>query len=445
MSAFSEFLDFEYCSDMKLFFLISSLFSVAIAQQPYLSCDFLPPTGVIYDCILTIHNPNGLNNFTEITGIHQDELTNDDVTVVSGVNGVSTNIPEIICGTFPNLWLFEFINTVASEIDDSSFNKCTHLTDLRLRWNRISSIASNAFSSLRDVRNIDISFNSLTTLPGNLFANQGNLLTLQLGSNAWEYLNVDLFRPLENLTLLDLRMSNLNGSISQLLVTNRRLDTLALGSNRFSMSEDSFVGLQNLKYLGLERNAIKEIPKGTFASTPNLPRLNLLGNNFTELLADSFPDLGQLEYLNIGSNPIKNIHENAFRGLENLQILIMVSCGIEELEPGAFEPLLNLDFIDLRSNRLMTLHRNVFGTAINLRSLNLSNNIINALDRTLIDDALSLERISFDGNLCADALFANFLTNRPQYLTMLSTCFSNYRQINGTALKACTSLNHSQF
>ncbi len=425
---------------MKLFFLISALFSsVARAQEPFLSCDFLPPfSSVIYDCILTIHNPNGLNNFTEIDGIHQDGLVNDDVTVLRGVNGVSTNIPKIICDTFPNLLLFEFINTVASEIDDSSFEKCSQLTDLRLRWNRISSITSNAFSSLRDVINIDLSFNLLTTLPGDVFANQGNLVTLQLGSNVLQDIPVDLFRSLENLNLLDLAMSNLNESISQLLVTNRRLDTLVLSSNRLSVLEDSFVGLEFLRFLGLEHNNIEEIPNGTFASTPNLSWLSLWGNNFTDLSEDSFPNLGQLTYLDIRANPIKRIHENAFRGLENLRSLVMNSCGIEELEPGIFDTMPNLESIDLRSNRLMTLH---FGTLINLRSMSLANNIINALDRRFLDDALNLEWISFDGNLCADAFFANFRTNRPQYLTMLSTCFSNYEQKIGSTKKPASHLD----
>lgn len=171
--------------DMKRFFIIISLLSATFAQEPFLSCDF-SRIGILYRCNLIIHNPNGWNNFTDIGGIHQEGFTNDDVLIVMDVNGVSTNVPQIVCDTFPNLILFEWINTVTSEIDDSSFNKCSQLRDLRLRWNRISSITSNAFVNLRNIRDIDLSSNLFTTLPENLFVNQENLFALDLYSNSWE-------------------------------------------------------------------------------------------------------------------------------------------------------------------------------------------------------------------------------------------------------------------
>lgn len=56
---------------------------------------------------------------------------------------------------------------------------------------------------------------------------------------------------------------------------------------------------------------------------------------------------------------------------------------------------------------------------------------MNGLDRAIIDDAVNLDTLYFNGNLCANSYFRNFLLSRAQYLLMLERCFSNIRFIVG--------------
>lgn len=90
---------------MKVLFLISVIFVNQVAlQQPSVSCQYFIDFMNQYTCDLTLINPNGINNFTQINGTHMTGRTNLDVLVVRG-NPVSRTliIPSIICETFSNL------------------------------------------------------------------------------------------------------------------------------------------------------------------------------------------------------------------------------------------------------------------------------------------------------------------------------------------------------
>lgn len=186
---------------MITFILISTLLSVVIAQQSSLSCNYALYAG-IYSCDLTINNPNGLNNFTEIGGIHLEGHTDDDVTTVYRVSGVSTNVPSIICEQFTNLDSIELYFTGLIAIGDSDFAGCPRVTGLGLSANLISEISTNAFATLTELVYINLDTNSLTTLPENVFSNQRNLRNLDLSSNPFQDIPTGLFRPLENLQYL---------------------------------------------------------------------------------------------------------------------------------------------------------------------------------------------------------------------------------------------------
>jgi len=203
----------------------------------------------------------------------------------------------------------------------------------------------------------------------------------------------------------------------------------------------------------LAQNALNDIPDGTFEPLTQLEYLYMYGNNFTELEADFFPDLENLVYLDVSNNPTTTLLDGAFRGLTNLNSLILSSCDIRELNPNSFEglenllslqlnfndieelplgvfvPLPNIEYVGLWNNRVKTVRRNSFGDIDNLVTFDLDGNIVNALDRVFIDDAVSLNTLYFNGNLCANNYFGNFLLSRTQYLPMLQTCFENMRFI----------------
>lgn len=451
---------------MKLLLIISSILTVVLSQEPTLRCSYYI-YGNSYGCELTIDNPNGFNNFTEIEGIHLEGFTNVDIRRLStSLRSASTNVPSIICETFPNLIELQLYNIGLTEISDTTFTGCASLTELVLSSNRISSIGSNAFVELVAITLIDLSYNALTTLPENLFANQQNLSTLDLSVNQFESIPVTLFQPLENLRTLKMMNVNLSVINSQWFTSNVRLIDLNLSNNTISVSDDSFVGLEGLHYLNLDFNAISEIPSQAFQPLQNLRQLLLTGNNISEVHENSFSQLRSLQILDIGGNPISEIADGAFRGLAELDVLAMSDCGLQELNATTFEHLRdltllvlnynriealpenifahlpNITYVTLWGNRLKTLRRNSFGSLLNLSTLDLEGNVLNGVDRAIIDDASRLQTVYFSGNLCASGYFGNFIVSRVQHLLALERCFSNIRYLIG---KICPPLYNILF
>lgn len=438
---------------MKILILISALVTVAVAQQPFISCLYQLYNS--YGCELSIHNPDGLNDFTEIGGIHLEGYTNADVAAVYTYDGITTNVPTIICETFPNVVEIMFYNTGLTQIGDIEFSGCAQLRQLELISNRISSITPNAFANLPELVYLNLYSNALTTLPANVFENQRNVSVLTLSFNPFEDIPVGIFQPLENIREIIIDYANIRAINSQWFGTHPLLNVLYFTGNTIALSADSFVGLESVRYLDMGFNEISEIPAGTFAPLINLQDLFLYGNEFTRIEADSFDNLENLILLELSQNPIDAIDNGAFRRLTNLEYLSLTLCRIRQLESNSFEGLANLNTLHLGfnqieelpegifvplpnvvyfsfwGNRLKTLNRNRFGSLANLEIFDLDGNVINAIEQSIIDEAVNLETLYLGGNLCASGYFGNFLISRPQYLPMLARCFSNFRYIIG--------------
>ncbi|KAG4075501.1 hypothetical protein HA402_003326 [Bradysia odoriphaga] len=441
---------------MELFLIICSLLTVVVAQNPTITCNYflyLDDDVDTYSCDLSINNPTGFNDFTQIGGIHLEGFTNADVRIVGqplGGRSRTSVVPHIICATFPNVVRIALIDFQLARVDDDSFNGCNQATELSLSSNAITSISANAFANLPDLTYINLDQNLLTSLPENVFASQRNLTYLSLSTNLFEDFSASLFRPLENLENLYIGWNRLSSIGNQWFSTMANLNYLYLGSNTITtLSPESFVGLEQLRNLDLAYNAINEINSGTFAPLQNLSYLVLYNNVLTELRADGFIGLETLGTLDISDNPIGIIHEGAFRGLENLATLNMARCSlrqlqmnnfedlgnlttlslyqneIEELPAGVFVPLSNLNTIHLGFNRLKTVRRNSFGTLTALETFELQENVVNAFDRSIIDDAVNLDTLYFSRNICANNHFYNFRISREVFLTMLGRCFTN--------------------
>lgn len=262
---------------MKIVLLISALLTVAAAQEPaVLTCQYFFSFDT-YRCELTIYNPLGLDDFTEIGGIHLEGFSNANVTYIYRTAGFSPNVPSIVCNSFPNLLRVMFYNTGLSAITDSTFAECTQIVELDLYMNRINTISANAFANLPDLAYLYLESNELWTLPENLFANQQSLVLLDLNSNPLENIPTNFFRPLESLHTVYLGYANLAAVDPQWFTSNPLMDFLYLAGNRIALTANSFVGLERLTYLNLAQNSLNVIQPGTFAPLVNLHYLYLFG------------------------------------------------------------------------------------------------------------------------------------------------------------------------
>lgn len=439
---------------MKICAIILLLVTTYVVAEPFLSCSYSLNrlNRDTYKCDLTINNPNGFNNFTEIGGVHLKNLTNGDVTelcIDPDSDSISTNVPTIICDTFPSLKWIELNFVGLTEIGDDDFASCSRIIRLRLNFNHIRSISEHAFNCLANLEVIDLNHNNLTTLTENVFVNQQKLTSLDLESNPFDDIPDGLLQPLEKLETFYIT------SISQMKrewFVNTQLKTLWVTDSAVTALPDSFVSLAKLETFIFVNNQLSRIQSRGFTGLTNLDVLYLDNNKLTELRADTFFGLGELTQLYIENNPIESINENAFRGLDSLSSLYLAGCQIRQIQPNHFQHLyrltslsldrnkieelpegvfstLQLQSIRLSDNRLKVLHRNSFGSLRNLDWFLANSNNIHAIDRAIIDGAIQLKTFFFANNSCASFDSRNFAFIRTLLLPELEECFDNYKTI----------------
>jgi len=429
--------------NMKFLIIISSILSVAVAQQ--VRCNYI--FNEVYMCQLSVTNPNGFNNFTQIYGTHLPGMGNTDVELVQWASGSSPILPQIVCDLFPNTGYLSLYGAGLTRVDDTSFRGCRNVKDISLQMNSISSITVNAFANNRAVEHIGLSLNNLATVPENLFANQQNLQDLMLGNNPLQSIPDGLFRPLVNIEYIHLESLGITEINNQWFANNTNLHFLDFRANRIVLTPNSFVGMESLIGLNLEDNAITEIPDGSFAPLQNLEELLFTKNQVRQFSANSFTGLGNLFALDVSGNPLGSIPNGTFQNLPNLSDLDLTFCNLTSLNANSFQGLnrlsnitlntnqieelpvglftSNLNSIYILNNRLRRLNRRSFGELSNMFAIALEGNLVNAIDREVIDHATNLNYLYMNGNGCANFFFHTFQLNRQTYLPMLQTCFQN--------------------
>ncbi|KAL7043464.1 hypothetical protein ACKWTF_001521 [Chironomus riparius] len=233
-----------------------------------------------YYCDLTIQNPNGLNNFTEIRGTHSPGRENEDVTsIIRTSSSISTNFPSIICNTFPNVQTLKAWSIGIERIDEDSFKNCRNLDFLDLSGNRIFEIHEKSFSENKRLNSLLLMENILTTLPETIFLNQFNLGILVISSNNFTDLPLKIFATLKNLVKLDIGDCQLHQLRVEWFRNLLNLQILQLPSNQFEdFPHNVFNPIRELLELDLDFNQLKVIHSDWFGILPNFRILHLRAN-----------------------------------------------------------------------------------------------------------------------------------------------------------------------
>lgn len=274
-------------------------FHLIFGQNETLQCTFTFIESE-YTCLITIINPNGLNNFIRINGTHLENKTDQDVLRIyeNIETRISTkNIPSIICDTFVNVQLISYDTMEIERIDDYSFRNCKNLSTLFVWSNKITQIHANAFKENINLRDLALSDNQLTTLDENVFENLHNLYRLSLMMNKITHLPKGIFRNIKNLRIL------------------------ALADNQISSLEvEWFEVADNLLTLLLDNNRIEELPRGVFSRLTILPTIYLSENRLKVINSDAFSVHPNLTRVYFQNNQIEAVDE---RFIDNVGVTFL--------------------------------------------------------------------------------------------------------------------------
>jgi Leucine-rich repeat (LRR) protein len=221
-----------------------------------------------------------------------------------------------------------------------------------------------------------------------------------------------------------------------------------------NLQEAWFTNLSNLEWLNIAWNGISQLPENVFRPLTRLTHLFIYGNAFTQLTPNMFTNVPGITYLDMSSSQIEEIQDRALVGLPNLSFLSFGYSRIRSIAPNAFEGLngltylhlynnslqelpagvfshFNVKYLGLRNNRLKTVRRHWFNEVSNLTTFDLSGNLINAVELSLVQEAMGLQTMNFINNLCTSGQFLSFVVNREQHMERLNRCFTNFRFIVG--------------
>lgn len=274
---------------MKLLILLIAAIIASVSSQSA-TCRYYNSAAYGYTCAMTITNPNGFDNLTQIDGAHLAGKTNADVRRVEKATGAnSVNFPTLICQTFRNTDTITFSSVGIKVITENSFKHCEKLQNLYLWLNKISDIAENAFANNLGLRELDLGSNLLKTLPRNLLRNVTLLETLYLYTNQLEELADDTFSSLVNLKGLFMYSNKLSSMSSNIFSALVNVEKISLDNNRFTVLNPSwFANMAKLEYLYFHLNQIVDLPQNIFSSLVNLKVLHIYNDNLTVIHSDSF-------------------------------------------------------------------------------------------------------------------------------------------------------------
>ncbi|KAL9955436.1 hypothetical protein ACROYT_G036764 [Oculina patagonica] len=123
------------------------------------------------------------------------------------------------------------------------------------------------------------------------------------------------------LLIKDKKITNIERSSFQ---RYNNLEEIDLTGNPIeSIEPNSFIHLQRLKILKLERNKLRVLRSGTFQGLSSLTELNLIGNPIEEIKDEAFSGLKQLTRLNLSYMELRTISSGAFRGMDSLSELYL--------------------------------------------------------------------------------------------------------------------------
>ncbi|KAK2513633.1 nephrocan [Columba livia] len=219
--------------------------------------------------------------------------------------------------------------------------KLPRLKYLSMADNKLNSFPTSFFAFFQNLQFLSLSGNFLTKVPLDL---PKSLLSLKLEKNRLKTIRLRDMKHLENLSEFFLSENQLTSIDGVQLLPN--LTALELSKNQLHMlplrlpgrlqkldcsnnliervTAQDFQGLQDLKHLFLDNNAVSTFEAGALQQLPdNLARLDLKGNDIEDVGEQELKDLKQLQVLNLRNNKIRKLDQKVVEYLPRLRHLYL--------------------------------------------------------------------------------------------------------------------------
>ncbi|CDY15361.1 BnaC04g42620D [Brassica napus] len=248
------------------------------------------------------------------------------------VNHFSGTIPSSLF-TMPSLSILGLReNDLTGSIEFPNSSTPSRLEKMYLGNNHFEGKIIEPSSKLINLTHLDLSFlNTSYPIDLNLFSSLKSLLHLDLsGCGITEFPNI--LKILEKLVFIDLSDNIIKGEVPEWLWKLPRLNTVFLSNNSFNgfQGYNSLTGsipqcLSNLTFVNLRKNNLEGSIPDAFHISSSLRSLDVGHNLLTGKLPRSLQNCSSLEFLVADHNSIKDTFPFWLKALPNLQVLILSS------------------------------------------------------------------------------------------------------------------------
>ncbi|XP_013190241.1 toll-like receptor 13 [Amyelois transitella] len=335
-----------------------------------------------YSLLITNNNITKISLSMKTQNLRQIDLSGNKLLYVTkGLFNNFYNLRKLILSRNEIINIFEESFNGLSKLEslDLSENKLTilskvftplkNLQHLNLSRNNIEFIHENNFNNWL-LQHLDVSHNNLKKLAPGALQLLPNLARLLLTDN-----------PHLGITQIDKQLLVATGRRLQQVDASRTglyqvpeafthsVRFLSLVGNRISAVRcgdlDSYPLLQSLDF---SDNKVILVEDDSLGRLEMLLFLNL-NKNLLTAVPKSLPD--ELKYLSINNNLVKNLTLPDFKNLPNLRILLLQNNNIHYIQDHVFDDLLSLEMLDLSNNPIQTLTSSTFDGPLSLRDLRL--------------------------------------------------------------------------
>ncbi|KAG5667837.1 hypothetical protein PVAND_015806 [Polypedilum vanderplanki] len=127
---------------------------------------------------------------------------------------------------------------------------------------------------------------------------------------------------------------------------------------------------------------------------------------------DGEPLDGRIRYVHLDDNRIKIVPRGFFANTGNMELISMERNMIESLDDQLFRGMSKLRWISFAGNRIKRLPGTLFVGTPNLECISFENNGLTNVGAELVRDLTKLKGVSFDGNVCINIAYWNEPTMR---------------------------------
>jgi Leucine-rich repeat (LRR) protein len=175
-------------------------------------------------------------------------------------------------------------------------------------------------------------------------------------------------------------------------------------SSIYYIPSELFTVFQNIDYLELKTQHVKEIRSGTFNDAKSLRSLQLHSNKITKLMAYNLR-ADNLKELYIQNNQIEKIDENAFMGSTALEIVHLCGNKLKGIPEKLFKNLFKLKNLSFNYNQIEFLPPNLFSNNYYLETLHLRVNRFKTISHKMFSHLINIRNLYLNGNICIDKIY----------------------------------------